>query len=73
VSQVGYGPASQGKLWPAITGQQIELESCSNPLMTRGVVQFRIKKILLRFEFGIFGPWDHDWGMFFGYLYDVII
>jgi len=28
----------QGKLWPAITQQQIELESCSNPVMTCGVV-----------------------------------
>jgi len=28
----------QGKLWPAITGKQIELESCSNPVMTSGVV-----------------------------------
>jgi len=29
---------SQGKIWPATIGQQIELESCSNPVMTRGVV-----------------------------------
>jgi len=29
----------QDKLWPqAITRQQIELESCSNPVMTSGVV-----------------------------------
>ena len=28
----------QGKLWPAITRQQIQLESCSNPVMTSGVV-----------------------------------
>jgi len=27
-----------GKLWPGITRQQIELESCSNPVMTGGVV-----------------------------------
>jgi len=33
----------QGKLWPAITRQQIELDGCSNPVMTRGVVQFRIE------------------------------
>jgi len=29
---------SQCKLWPAITGQQIELESCSSPLKTRDVL-----------------------------------
>jgi len=29
---------SQGKIVPATTRQQIELESCSNPVMTRGVV-----------------------------------
>jgi len=29
---------SQGKLWPAITRPQIELESCPSPVMTRGVV-----------------------------------
>jgi len=28
----------QGKLWPAITRQQIELESCSNPVKTSDVV-----------------------------------
>jgi len=28
----------QGKVWPAISRQQIELESCSNSVMTRGVV-----------------------------------
>jgi len=28
----------QCKLWPAITWQQIELESCLNPAMTSGVV-----------------------------------
>ena len=64
---------SQGKFSPVITGQQIELESCSNLLMTRGVVYFRIKKVLLRFGFGVLGPWDHDWGMFFGYFYDVFM
>jgi len=26
------------KLWPAITRQQIELDSCSNPVMISGVV-----------------------------------
>jgi len=30
--------AFQGKFWPAITRQQIELESCSNPVMTSGVM-----------------------------------
>jgi len=28
----------QGKLWPAKTQQQIELESCSNPAVTSGIV-----------------------------------
>jgi len=28
----------EGKLWQAITRQQIELESCSNPVITSGVV-----------------------------------
>jgi len=28
----------QGKLWQAITWQQIELENCSNPAMTCGIV-----------------------------------
>jgi len=28
----------QEKLWPAITRQQIELESCSNTVRTSGVV-----------------------------------
>jgi len=28
----------QAKIWPAITQQQVELESCSNPAMTSGVV-----------------------------------
>ena len=37
----------QGKLWPAITRQHIELESCSNPVMTSGVVQFTTKKSVL--------------------------
>jgi len=32
----------QGKFWPAITRQQIELESYSNPLKTCEVLQFRI-------------------------------
>jgi len=42
-----------GKPWPAITRQQIELESCSNPVMTGGVVWFRKKKF---FKFG-WGFW----------------
>jgi len=37
----------QGKLWPAVTRQQIEVEGCSNPVMTSGVVYLRIKKILV--------------------------
>jgi len=28
----------QGKLWPVITRQQIELNSCSNPVITSSVV-----------------------------------
>jgi len=32
------GITFQGKLWPAITRQQIELESCSNPVITSGVI-----------------------------------
>jgi len=36
--------AFQGKLWPAVTRQQIELESCSNPVMTSGFMWFRFKK-----------------------------
>ena len=31
------------------------------------------KKNCLSFGFGVLGPWDHDWGMFLGYFYDVII
>jgi len=45
----------QGKLWPAIPRQQIELESCSNHVMTSGVVYFRIKKEKLIW-LGGFGP-----------------
>jgi len=33
-----YNLPSQGKFWPAITGQQIELESCSNHLKTHDVL-----------------------------------
>jgi len=29
-----YNLLSQGKVWPAITGQQIDLKSCSNPPKT---------------------------------------
>jgi len=54
--------AFQGKLWPAITWQQIELESCSNPVMTSGIVLFRIKKKFLIW-WGVLGHWDHDRGM----------
>jgi len=39
----------QDKLWSAITWQQIELESCSNPVMTSGVVSFRTKKKFFKF------------------------
>jgi len=57
----------QGKLWPAISRQQIELESCSNPVMTSGVVEFRIKK---NFNFfwgvGPMGSWQ-------GYVFWLII
>jgi len=49
----------QGKLWPAITWQQIELESCSSPVMTR------FKKIFWNGVGGL-GQQDHDRGMFFG-------
>jgi len=31
-------PSFWPKVWPAITRQQIELESCSNPVMSSGVV-----------------------------------
>jgi len=33
-----YDLLSQGKFWPTITRQQIELESCSNPVKTREVL-----------------------------------
>jgi len=50
----------QGKLWPAITRQQkIELENCSNPVMTGGVVWFRIK-MFFNLVGGGLGQWDHD-------------
>jgi len=55
----------QGKLWPAITWQQIQLESYSNPVMTSGVVLFGMK-IFFKFGWGLLGQWDHDRGMFFG-------
>jgi len=32
-------------VYMAITRQQLELESCSNPLKTHEVLQFRLKKI----------------------------
>jgi len=51
---------SQGKFWPAITRQQIELESCSNPLKTRDVLLFRINSF---FKIWVLGPWDHDLGV----------
>jgi len=41
--------------------------------MTSGVVYFRLKKIYFKFGSGVLGQWDHDKGMFFGELYDVII
>jgi len=55
----------QGKLWPAIARKQIELESCSNPVMKRGLVKFRIKKKFLT-GWGVLGKGDHDRGLFFG-------
>jgi len=36
--QKRYNLPYDGKLWPAITEQQIELESCSNPLKTCDVL-----------------------------------
>jgi len=45
----------KGEFWPAITRQQIELESCSNPVMTSGVVWFRIKEKFFTFGWGGFG------------------
>jgi len=38
-----YNIPSQGKLWPAITRRQIELESRSNDLKTREVLTFRFE------------------------------
>ena len=37
-----YDVPSQDKFWPAITQQQIELESCSNPPKTRNVLYLKI-------------------------------
>jgi len=43
----------QTKLLPVITRQQIELESCSNPLKTRKVLCFEFNRIV-SFGFGFF-------------------
>jgi len=42
--QERYNLPSVGKPWQAITRQQIELESYLNPLKTREVLYFRMKK-----------------------------
>ena len=55
------------QLWPVVVGCQIELECYSNPLKTR-----LVKKTIFRIFFGHFGPWLHDWRMFFEYSCDVI-
>jgi len=39
----------------------------------RRLVVLNKKKTILRFGFGVLGPWYHDWGMFCGYFDDVII
>ena len=39
-----YNLPFRAKLWPAITRQQIDLESNSNPVKTREDVCFRMKK-----------------------------
>ena len=64
---------TSAQIWPAIPRQQIELQNCSNPVMTSGVVEFRIKKTNFTFKCGVLGQWDHDGGMFLGYLCDFII
>jgi len=47
--------ANPGYIIPmAITHQQIELESCLNPLKMRKVLLFAIKKIVSVLDFGIF-------------------
>ena len=60
------------QLWPLVVGSQIELEIYSNPLKTREVFYIRIKKKTFRIFLGLFGPWRHDWRMFWEYSYDII-
>jgi len=55
----------QAKRWPAITRQQIELESYSDPVMTRGVVN-KNKKNVFKIWLGVLDQRDHDGGMFVG-------
>ena len=46
--------ALSGQIWPAITRQQIELESCSNLLKMGKVLQLAIKKIVSVLNVGFF-------------------
>jgi len=66
-----YDLPSHGQFLPAITRQQIELESYSNPLNTREVLYFRIKK---NFKFWVWGFWSmmSELGYILQFLYDII-
>jgi len=44
----------QAKFWPAITWQQIELESYSNPMKTHEDLYLKMNKKILRFGLGNF-------------------
>jgi len=67
-----YNLPFQAKFWPAITWQQIELESYSNPMKTHEDLYLKMNKKILRFGLGIFLWWRHEWGMIHLYYCDVI-